>query len=439
MSVQDLKYAVDKLNDARPDIVEYQDYYEGDQPLVYSTARLREIFGQTSLVRYIENWCAVVVDAALDRISFKGWSGGQESVTKALTEFYVQEDLKVEADDIHRDALVTGHGYAIFDIREDGTKTIIHNDPTNVYAVYSNSDPDVMMYALKVWEESDYEGKGKAIRANLYYPDVIEKYVSIGSQGLTGAAWKLVDGKERNNPFGRIPVIHFRSAKEELKDIISLQNAINKLFADMMITADFNAFPQRYAVTNTRVDDLKASAQSLWRIPKGMGDEESTQLGEFSAAELTRFTQAMEKLTNSIFVVSRTPKHYLLNTGANVSGEALLAMEAPLVAKVQKHIDRFSSRWEDVARVVTGNDSSVISVWNTPETRLKEHETKMMAEQKKLGLPLKTILRRAGWTETEIQQMLEDKKEESKQSAELQAQAFSMAQQRLAQENNPIA
>jgi len=59
-------------------------YYDGDHPLVYSTERLREVFSKIR-VRFVENWCAVVVDATMDRLNLAGFQvADNDAATEAL-------------------------------------------------------------------------------------------------------------------------------------------------------------------------------------------------------------------------------------------------------------------------------------------------------------------------------------------------------------------
>jgi len=54
-----------------------------------------------------------------------------------------------------------------------------------------------------------------------------------------------------------------------------------------------------------------------------------------------------------------------------------------------------------------------------------------------MGIPLVTVLRKFGWAEDEIQQMLADKEEEKTKDADLAETALEMARIRLSQSNNP--
>ena len=64
----DLELAYKALSDKQLAYDRLWSYYDGDQPLVYSAQRLKELFRDIS-ARFTENWCQVVVDSVLDRLN----------------------------------------------------------------------------------------------------------------------------------------------------------------------------------------------------------------------------------------------------------------------------------------------------------------------------------------------------------------------------------
>ena len=56
---------------------------------------------------------------------------------------------------------------------------------------------------------------------------------------------------------------------------------------------------------------------------------------------------------------------------------------------------------------------------------------------KDMGVPLVTVLRKFGWAQDEIQQMLADMEEEKVKNADIAEAALEMARIRLSQSNNP--
>ena len=444
MSLRDLDYAKTELIDKRKDAEIYRKYYEGDQPMIYSYSRLREIFGSSRMVTYVQNWCSVVINAALDRLIFRGWNSEETAIDGTLQEFYTMQDLRTLSREVHEDALVTGEGFVVFD-KPGGQVRAFRNDPLNVQAIYEDGDPETLRYVMKVWQE-DFWGENqrqKAVRANLYYSDRIEKYVASGGWGSNNAGSVLPTSftlmeDPGPNPFApNIPVVHFEPAVLELQDVVTLQDAINKLFTDMMVTGEFNAFRQRYLISNANLEKLKSNPQSLWQIPKGTSDEESTQVGEFSASDLSMFLTAMEKLANSIAIISRTPKYYMMATGSNVSGEALTVMESPLVKKCEQHQALFSKRWNDVAEFVVGEAPNISPSWDEIETAQTQYQIQAMKDMVSMGIPLKTVLKQFGWTKDELDQLDKDMEEQRNKEADMASNAYSIARQNIERQNLP--
>lgn len=55
----------------------YQAYYDGDQKLLWSTPRFKEVFGAEFADKFRDNWCEVVVDATAERLTVLGFSAAR--------------------------------------------------------------------------------------------------------------------------------------------------------------------------------------------------------------------------------------------------------------------------------------------------------------------------------------------------------------------------
>jgi len=382
----------------------FQDYYLGKHPMIFTAERLYDVFGR-STVSFVENWCAVVVDAVTDRLGFKGWDGNNLDTSKELFGLYTKNKLKTLSRRVHRDCVVTGSGYIMFD-KVNGESTPYYQDPNNMVIIYSAEDYYKMSYALKIWRSTS------GVKANLYYEDRIEKYISESDKALDAQNFTL--DEVTPNPYDKIPIVHFRSDVTELANIIPLQDAINKTFSDMMVVSEFNAFPQRWIITNADIASLKASPQTIFKIPKGLTDEEETKIGQFAAARIGSYLEVIDRLSGAIAVISRTPKHYFMQTGANVSGEALSIMEIPLVKKTEQYQEIMDEGWMEVLKFLYGTTENIITVWHKIEVEMMEVTADTIKTEVEAGIPLVTILRRLGWSDDEIAQMVSDKLEESK-------------------------
>jgi len=161
---------------------------------------------------------------------------------------------------------------------------------------------------------------------------------------------------------------------------------------------------------------------------------QQTQVGQFEAAKLSNYIESIDNLATAISSITRTPKHYFFSIGSNLSGEALIAMEAPLNKKAQDRIDRFSPVWKQAAAFMlklAGKpvDPKMIDVrFDKPETIQPRTTAETRQMNVNAGMPLVTVLREEGKDEEFIARMLADKKAESALNQETIANSLLNAQ-----------
>lgn len=408
-------------------------YAEGEQPTVYSTARLREAFNNLD-ARFTQNWCAVVVNAALDRLALKGWDAEDQAANDRLDELWSSLRLGLDAYEVHKDALIATEAFVIA-WRDGDTIEVYHNDPRTCHVFYDPARPKVKQFAAKWWVDDVWH-------MTLYYPDRLEYYQTRSkNKPSTASPFQPADPPTAPNPFGVIPVFHFRGPGE-LGNILTLQDAVNKLFADMMVTAEYGAFPQRVIISNSDTSALKNGPNTIWEIPAGDGQGQATSVHQFEAANLDNYLKAINEIANSIAIISRTPKHYFYPAGSNLSGEALLAMEAPLTKKVNQYQERFAATWRELGAFLLKlsgfgelEPSAIRPVWMPSESVQPYTEALTRREAVNAGVPLVTQLRWEGKDEGEIQALLDDAAAEKQEQARSLAEAL-LNQQRAFDQGN---
>lgn len=408
-------------------------YYDGNQPLLYTNSRLKEIFAGLDAV-FVENWCAVIVDAVKDRVDLTGLSSQDTSAQTQLELLWEQSELGQESDDVHEAALVTGEGFIVAWPDDEGQPQAYANDPRLVHCFYDPENPRCMEFAAKWWK-----GKGDLVYMTLYYLDRLEYYGSKSRDVSNAAVFRPLEIEAEVNPFGRIPVFHFRNKRRvtlgELVNVVPIQNGINKLLTDMMVAAEFGAFKQRYIISSSDiVGKLRNAPNEIWDIPAGDNMGQQTQVGELTAAELTNYLSAIDNLAGALSSITRTPKHYFMRTGGDPSGEALIAMEAPLNKKVQDYIDRFEPTWRAVGAFlcelagVSVAAQDITAHFSDPETVQPMTQAQITQTRVSTGVPLATALAWEGMDEADIEQLEKDR------AAERAAQQSSLAQVLLSAE-----
>jgi hypothetical protein len=412
----DVKLAFDTIMGKREKLADAFRYYDGNQPLVYANERLREVFAGVQ-VRFLENWCAVVIDACKERLQLNGVTA-PDAVQEVVQAIWDTNQLGLESDDLHEAALVTGEAYLVVWPDENGAPEMFYNDPRLCHVFYRGDNPRAVRYAAKLWVDED-----GGYRLTLYYADRLEYYRTVQKASAVGdASAFVVDDDEfadgmAANPFGEVPVFHFCLSrrgtlpKGDLENVIPIQNGINKLLTDMMVAAEYGAFRQRWIISNADVGALKNSPNEIWSVPGGDGMGQSTQVGEFQATDLGNYLNAIDQLASAVAKITRTPKHYLYAQGGDPSGEALIAMESPLTRKAEARIERFTAVWRRAmvfALKVAGltvDVGDVVLKWDKVGTVQPMTQAQVRLLDVQAGIPLVTVLRREGWSEAEIETM----------------------------------
>jgi hypothetical protein len=403
----DLERAFNAIRSKRTALDRLFLYASGPQPLKYSTARLAEAFGNITAEFYI-NWCSLVISSTLDRIQLSGFDSSDKNVNARLDAIFDRLHIDIEADRAHEAALTTSQAYIIAWKGDDGEIELYANDPRLCHVFYDPEHPRVKTYAAKWFNRAD-----QTQEVTLYYPQRIEHW---GSQKATSPIDKAsafeFEGDEPN-PYGVIPVFELRSPGEIAK-VLTLQDGINKAFSDAMIVSEFSSAPQRYIISNADVSPLKNSPNEIWALPSADGQGQATSVGQFPAADLTGFWNSIEKMTNSIAVITRTPKYYFMSAGANVSGESLLAQEAPLIKKAEKRQREFATEWQNIAVFLVQLDGMTIKpadvnvIWERTESLQPLTEAQVRLASVNAGINLRTQLRDEGWSEDDLQSMDKD-------------------------------
>ena len=471
--VNDLDLAVKTLTLKAAPYTELFAYYDGNQKLKYNTERLKDVFKDLTF-DFTENWCAVVIDSTANRVNLKSFlvKGDEKEKSrlpraieriaqrmglkappaqKTLNEIVERNQLLLESDDVHEVAMVIGESFYYVWPDEEGKAEGFYNDPRLVHLFYEEENPRKKKFAAKWWKTFE-----KRIRMVLYYSDRLEYYSTPPIKKGQDVKYQLFeptddDGKvvaeEKNvypNDFGEVPWFHFRpelrTIKSDLKNVIGPQDAINKLLADLMVTSEFSAFKQRFIISSSDSEtQLKNAPNIIWDLAAGDKDTQPTQVGELTASDPKTYLEPVNREVMAIGAITQTPSHLLMErAGTQISGEALIVLESPINKKAQNRIDLFAPVWVEVAvfmllieGVKNMSREDVVAVFADPATVQPKTQAEIIQISINSGIPLITELKRKGWSETEIDQMLVEKEEEQAAQTESLAVAILEGQRRM--------
>jgi hypothetical protein len=417
----------------------YRTYSEGLQPVAYATAKYAQVFSRL-FAAFAYNRCNTVVDAHADRLHVERFDVGQDDDLSTLAgDIWARNRMDKVAGEVHKDAFLCGDAYVIvWPDAQPGNgatapfPTIWPQPPEAVRVRYDQEErPGRITLAARTWVD---ELSGQR-HLNLYYADRLEKYVTTAKSAPLPATPSsyipYLPGGEPwpvPNPWDTVPVFHFgnnagtgRLGISELRDVLPLQDSLNKTVTDLLLATELVGFPQKVilgldsgdAQVREGLMRLETGMNKIFTIPVAPGGV-APSINEFTAGNLLQVVSVAEYFDKTISRVSRVPIHYLQMSGDFPSGVALRTAETPFVNKIEDRQIAFGNIWEDVVALGLRQTGVAVideleTIWK-PAAPLSDEEQWGLALQKAaVGLPFDQILRELGYDEDAITAMVTEK------------------------------
>lgn len=428
-----------------PAIDQFEAYYDGHHNLAFATPKFREAFGRL-FREFSDNWCSLVVDASAERVSVQGFRFEKEDLSGDDDAWGIWQSNNLDSESViaFTTAVKTGISYLLVGPGDvvDGVMVpqITVEHPCEMIVATAPGNRRNRQAALKRWlDELGY------MNAYVYLPDGVYVFRSdkpASSWGSGSARW--VQTGKIQNPLGVVPVIPLPNDPDgrgngtsDIADVMTTQDAVNKLISDMMVSSEFNAFAQRWATGLEEIEDpttierMNALASGASRIfASGSPD---TKFGAFPETDLKGFVSGIELIIQHIAARTRTPPHYLLGQSGNFpSGDSLKATETGLVAKVRKKHLFFGEALMDAMRLAflwrddqkRGTDVGAITLWRDPESRSFGELVDGLVKLGTIGVPEEFLWAKAGFSPQEIARMQELQAVKLAATAAANAKAF---------------
>lgn len=406
----------------------YMNYYVGNHRYGPIAERIRLLMGE-HFHKINVNYCETVVDKLIERLEVTGFrtSKGEEASPDAWT-IWQRNALDQEfAKGLRQGAVKSEFSVSVWPDKK-GKARIRVEDPMLMIVATEPENRRERRAALKRWFDTDY---GKWM-ATLYLPDDIYKLEAFTVPGDPALqqfweqeywtqlspwqTWVPRTGAGDNwhvpNPYGVVPVIPFPNKPDllgvgtsELRNIVPIQDKVNKINFDLLLASEFAAFPQKWVTnidlerdenTGRVVEPFKVSVDRLFTAPPPEAGNPPTEFGQFDPAELRNWITALDNCLQQIAVISSMPPHYLLgNSGVFPSGESLRAAETGLTQKARDKQRDDSEPLEEVMRLaglIEENDQlakadELETIWRNPETRTDAATLDSLTKQASLGVP----------------------------------------------------
>lgn len=409
-----IDWAVAAFEHQREEYERFEDYYSGDHKLEFATERWKDTF-KDEFDEFADNWCGVVVDALAQRMKVTGWDcDGEDDCSEVAQAIWEGNELEYEEQDLYIGSISKGDGYLMVwptaedDWLNESGVDMVYHDASDVNVVYEGMDRRRIVRAAKKWQDEDGQN-----HLRVYLPDRILQYfvpadavknamllagVGIDDEVLP-QGWQK-EGPDILNPWAPvIPIFHFKNRRassthgiSEIDNVIPVQNAVNKLWMDLMVGSEFGSFRQKWmAGAGHPKEGWKAGPSRVWATT-----DPSAKFGEFGQIDLEPLNRSIEMAVGHIAKITQTPMHYLRSSGDMPSGEALKTAESGLVKKAINRQRIWSGAWSQsmmfAFRVLGRNpEHRVYPIWQDAETRHDLEQGQVAQLKALLGIPLEQL------------------------------------------------
>ena len=423
-----------RLRAAAHTTARYRRYYQGEHDLHFATDKFRSTFGGL-FHAFADNVMPLVVDSLADRLIIDGFdgleAGGDASdmararVGTLARSIWERERMPRRARATHVEALITGSATLIVWPDTDGRPRLYPQRADECAVGLDVEQPGRVAWAMKLWQRDD----GR-LRATVYLPDAIYKYVTV-TPPLASVFPASLDAFEPfrapdepwplPNPYARVPVFLFsnnvsagthsgEAGRSELHDACPLQDALNKTMLDTLVAQEYVALPQRILTgiewpvdeaTGAPVPARQLMTDRIWAIANP-----DARVIELARADIAQLHASARALRAEIALVTRTPAHFFaLDAGRWPSGEALKTAETPFLSRVRDRQVAFGDAWEDVlafALLLAGEpDARLETRWQPAEQRSDNDIAQRAQAYAAVGLGAEQALRAAGWMDAD--------------------------------------
>jgi hypothetical protein len=439
-----------ELRRRSPEIEQANAYYRGVHPLRFASSQFKEFYAKR-YVDFSDNWCQVVGDAPVERLTVIGVKPYGED--KADVESWrVWQTNGLDADS-QLGFLGAGNGARSFCLvwnpGNSDTPTVTFEDATQAIVSYEPGSRRKRAAGLKHWVDGSLE------YVTLYLPDEVWKferhlYSALRNVNLIGVndelrKWRKRDtGDEPNpqpNPMGAVPLVELPNrpllADDPISDIsgvIAMQDAINMIWSLLFNAADFASFPQRVVLgaEMPKTPILDNSGQVIGEKPIPLEKfaldrilwvpDETAKIANWPAADLKAYTEVLEVQVGHIAAQTRTPSHYLIGKISNLSSDALIAAETGLVKKCEEKQLWYGQALREIFTLIAlaqDNPAKASKIaagevlWKDAETRNRAQLADSLVKLKAIGFPFEFLAGQYGLTPPEIAQLMVMREQES--------------------------
>lgn len=445
MNMEDLTQAYYALEEARPGYERADSFYRNTVDEFMASPKVKALLVKAKLSKLDGfNFARIPVDAVANKLYMNALTSGEQSADALIENIWDMNEMGVEAPALHRNVCIFGDAYvrvwpAFDDAGVLSGVDLMNEDPRTVRVFYDPANPRKKTFALKSWCEG--EGASQLTFAYLYYADRLERWVHKGPVSRQKSAqnkWEpfTADGEESvlENSLGVIPFYHFRNDRPYGTpihlDAYGPQLAINKLIRIHLGVADYQSFPQRFALADPEAeltnfqqgsvdpfhpeddDDDPENVRGASTYQSGPDTVHEFQgmreVGQFAAADSVQFMDPLDRYIKMLSVICSTPMHEFDSTGDAISGASRKKTNESFFAKVDAMEMSLGITWGqlmvDVLDYMGVFVERVDVVWRPLEPAETQEDWQILNLKKELGIPLEVLFVEAGYSEEQAEE-----------------------------------
>ena len=421
-----------------PELRRLNSYYEGKQPLSYMAPELQQELQET-VRQVVINWPRLVVDSVEERLDVEGFRfPGEPAADDELWRIWQANDMDIQSQQGHLDALVMGRSYVVIGSREGDDKTplITVESPLDMFAEFDPQTREVRA-AVKRWTEDGEDGR-KVDHATLLLPDATSWWVKEKGDWVEDSELVRDDhdlGEVMVEVLANRPRLKCPNGVSELADVIPLSDAACKVATDMMVSAEYHATPRRVAFGFGEEDFVDANGRKvsafsriigrMWATEKNR-KEDGADVVQFSEASLSNFHETIKQLAMLVGSLSGLPPHFMGQSTTNPpTADGIRSAETRLVKRSERKQRGNGGTWERVQRKVIRIKSglwdpdarSLETIWRDASTPTIAQKADAAVKLFQAGIiPKRQTREDLGYTQAQIERM-EEQDEQAAQDA----------------------
>jgi hypothetical protein len=448
-----LNRLADELRRRESETTRRLDYYKGKHKLCYASPEFRDYFADR-FKGFSDNWTAPVAAAPAERMNVLGirLDPDERTADKELSEAWKVADCERTSSEAFVVTLAAARSYCLVwgNTEDEAEPRVTWERPDQAIVGY-DSDTGRRSAALKLWADDTLEYATLYTRtevwkfsrpryartgytvAGLIVPSGSDVVRSAGPYGWDPRQGDNDDTWPIPNPMGVVPMVELRNQTlldddpiSDIAGVMAMQDAVNVIWAYLLNALDFASLPQRVVMGADipRVPILDSNGQKVGDRPIELdtlinerilwltGD---ASIGSWPAADLSAYSNVIERAIEHIAAQTRTPPHYLIGKVANLSAEALTAAETGLVSKTGERIVYVNSAIREIHSLMAsamGDDDKARAcrrgtvMWADTQFRALGQKVDALMKLKSMGFPLRWIAEQYGLEPPEVERVM---------------------------------